>query len=46
MLGGLYDISKCALGCANVEVGQDFATVHSSTLEDYEKGILLMSNAV
>lgn len=35
-----------ALGCAHVEVGQDFATVHTSTLEDYEKGILLMSNAV
>lgn len=28
------------------EVGQDFATVHTSILEEYEKGIPPMSKAV
>lgn len=35
-----------ALVCAMFEVGQDFATVHTSIIEEYEKGIPPVSKVV
>lgn len=47
MLGGLYEVPKCKeIFLPMFEVGQDFATVHTSILEEYEKGIPPMSKAL
>lgn len=51
MLGGLYDASKCndtflPIIMQLFETGQDFATVHTRILEEYEKGIPPISNAI